>query len=169
MSQLSTHCERCGHNLSDHDTTGTCMHAVAYNGNGVHTCTCDSYLRGTGTLAEELGRALFAAPGRDATGMFYSAAQAQRVGKLCEALLDTLMPTTAIDAIELCEAWVDAAEPKHRRSYKLEGAAGNAFFCQLTDDSQARGLQLFSWTSTQSVRDAAAKAIMKAGQEGFGS
>jgi hypothetical protein len=163
----NTHCERCGHNLSDHDTRGVCMHRVEY-GAPAGICPCDNYLRGVGTLAEELGRALFASPGRDANGAFYSMTQAMRVGRLCEALLDSLTPSTSISATELCDAWVDAAAPGHRRRYTLENTDNTAFFCYLHDYSEHEA-KTFSWSSTQNIRDAAAKAIMKAGQEGFGS
>lgn len=173
MITSSTHCERCGHNLSDHDTDGTCMHRVEYGGrHGTHICPCDNYLRGVGTLAEELGRALFASPGRDATGQFYNNDQARRVGRLAEALLDTITPTQSINALELLEGWSDAAPVGEFRNYVLtRGVDGSAQVQLYARWASGAGHYLSnSWThASLTPRDAAAKAIMKAGQEGHGS
>lgn len=156
------HCERCGHPLSSHDLDGQCAHSVNY---GLHgRCTCDNYLRAVVSLAEMLAAALHAGPGRDAQGSFYSAQQARLVARYAEALLDETAPTNTINAVELCEGWKDAAPEGQERDWKIQSGPGGAFMCVL----KVRNNKVFVHTST-TPRDAAAKSIMLAGQEGFGS
>ena len=159
------HCKRCGHKLSEHDGDGTCTHRVTSYGHG--SCACAGYLRTESSLAELTGQALYDIPGRDAIGQFYSPSQAKHVGLLVDALLDETMPSKSIDAIELCEGWRDASPVGEVRWFALTTDALSNHEARL----YRRGSNAESWhhTSTISLRDAAAKAIMKAGNDGAGS
>jgi len=157
-----THCERCGHGVSSHNDLGECSHAVGY---GTGFCSCDNYLRAVAPLADMLATALHTGPGRDANGSFYSSAQARLVGRYAEALLDEVAPTGSINAIELLEGWRDRQTPAERRWYQLHAQQDGGFWCALYVTLH-NGTKSFCWTSTQNARDAAAKAIMKASQDG---
>lgn len=166
-----SHCSRCGHHLSDHDNEGVCCRSHAPYGHGM--CACSGYLRGDGSLAELLGQALHAAPGRDELGHFYVAAQSRHVGLMVDALLDTVMPTKSVDALELLEGWADTAPIAEHREYALRRTA-DGFAVQLIARWVAAGhvqdVDSGTWGYVGlTPRDAAAKAIMKAGQDGHGS
>ncbi len=172
-----THCERCGHELGSHAPDGACSHPVGF---GKGACPCDNYLRAVVPLPDLVATALHASPGRDATGSFYSPAQARLVGRLAEALLEKVTPVGSISATELLEGWCDAAAVGESRSYSVSRSHdGSCNVGLLTSQTIRQHDELahvpgvtsyqFTHTSLQGPRDAAAKAIMKAGQSGFGS
>ncbi len=165
------HCERCGHPLSSHDADGVCLCAVQF-GNG--RCTCDNYLRAVVSLPKMLAAVLYTGPGRDASGSFYSAAQARLVARYADALLDTLEPTGTITGGELLEGWCDARATDERRSYSISRDQSGQCSVQVVVVRGSVGHDhAWQWShasnGTNALRDAAAKAIMKAGQDGFGS
>lgn len=158
-----THCERCGHPLSSHDENGKCSHAVDY---GKGCCTCDNYLRAVVSLPEMVAAALHAGPGRDANGSFYSAQQARLVARYVEALLDTIAPTQSINALELLEGWRDGRAVDEVRWFTLS-CDESGMYCVHLYARPANGAgHMWTHTSHQGGRDAASKAIMKAGLAG---
>lgn len=161
------HCERCGHKLTEHGSEGECHHHVTAFGRG--PCPCDGYLRAEGTLLELIGQALYASPGRDSEGNFYAVSQARRVCLLVDALLDDNMPTKSIDAIELCEGWRDARAVNEIRWFILSCDENGQNNCHLYNRPANGSGRIWTHSSTTSPRDAAAKAIMKAGNDGAGS
>jgi hypothetical protein len=161
------HCERCGHPLSSHDENGKCSHAVNFGPHGC--CTCDNYLRAVVSLPEMLAAALHAAPGRDASGTFYSGRQALLVARYAEALLDTIAPTQSIHALELLEGWRDACAVGEVRWFLVGCDADGNHNVHLYSRPLEGAGHMWTHTSKQGARDAAAKAIMKAGQDGCGS
>ncbi|HXK19949.1 MAG TPA: hypothetical protein VNG33_19195 [Polyangiaceae bacterium] len=158
-----THCERCGHGIEHHDDAGNCSHAVDY---GRGACTCDNYLRAVTSVPELLASALHAAPGRDATGLFYSSSQARLVARYAEALLDNITPPTTISATELLEGWRDGRAVGEVRWFSLSCDESGQFNAHLYNRPENGAGRMWTHTSLQTARDAAAKAIMKAGQDG---
>ncbi len=158
-----THCERCGHGIDHHDDEGNCSHAVDY---GQGRCNCRSFLRAERTVPELLAAALCAGPGRDASGTFYSQQQATRVGFLAEALLDNVAPSRTPDALELLEGWHDERIEGEVRWYVLSRSdSGHGFTVHLYRRNANHAGNMWSHTSVDSARDAAAKAIMKFGKD----
>lgn len=158
-----THCERCGHPLSSHDENGHCSHAVNY---GKGCCPCDNYLRAVVSLPEMIAAALHTGPGRDAVGKFYSSSQAQLVARYVEALLDTIAPTQSIHALELLEGWRDARAVDEVRWFSLSCDEVGNFNAHLYSRPPEGAGHMWTHTSIQGARDAASKAIMKAGLAG---
>lgn len=159
-----THCERCGHPLSSHDSDGKCIHAVNYGPHG--RCDCDNYLRAVVSLPEMVAAALHTGPGRDSAGRFYSSAQARLVARYVEALLDTIAPTQSIAALELLEGWRDARAVDEVRWFVLSCGESGDFNAHLYSRSPEGSGHMWTHTSPRGARDAAAKAIMKAGLSG---
>jgi hypothetical protein len=162
-------CERCGHPMTSHDSEGSCSHAVNYGDSG--QCVCGKhghagYLRAVVSVPELLAAVLHTGPGRDAHGNFYNHTQARLVGIFAEALLDTVAPTNTGNALDLCEAWKDhVPSSNERRAYCIQDRGGD-FEVVLTVWGVS-DTKTFSFVSVTSSRDAAAKAIMLAGAEGF--
>jgi len=164
------HCERCGHPLSSHNADGKCRHAVDY-GNGL--CTCGThdfgYLRAVVSVPEMVAAALHTAPGRDAAGFFYSKQQAKLVARYAEAWLDQTQPIGSINAIELCEGWADAAAVDEKRWWSIKRDADGKTSVVLRVRAPRSDVPQYFEHTGDTPRDSTAKAIMKAGQAGFGS